>query len=132
MIRMIPIDGTRLDTTATGTVSPVPVFVEMPDGSRRPDPNGTQATTDEGVLLWTVDALVYEITRDGENSEVIGVQVPAPQRPVVGRLQPIAFHGLTLRSSVHKASNQMRQYWQADAIAEQTRQHKQRDEQAAA
>lgn len=121
MIRQIPIDSARLDLVATGTVSPVPTFVEMPDGSRRPDPNGTQAVNDDGVRLWTVDALA---TEDDENSEVIGVQIPAPQKPVVKRLGPISFHGLTLRASLHKASGSVRQYWTAHAIAEPRGQHK--------
>ena len=119
MIRMIPIDASRLDLTATGTVSPVPVFVEMPDGSRRPDPNGTQGTDPEsGVLLWTVDVLCYETTRDGENSEVLGIQVAVAHKPVVGRLAPIAFHALTLRNSLNKKTGVQRQYWSAESIAD--------------
>ncbi|OLM28236.1 hypothetical protein Ae717Ps2_6723c [Pseudonocardia sp. Ae717_Ps2] len=56
-MRSYPIDTDRVTLISTGTVTPVAKWVELSDGSRRPDPQGRQDTDEHGRGLWRVEAL---------------------------------------------------------------------------
>lgn len=115
MIRELPVDTSRINLVATGHVIPVMPWVSDPANPGRNMP-GTDQSRDEvtGLLLWTVDALA----EDMERGEVIGVQVGAAHQPVVERYKPVNFIGLSVRVSVDRRTNQVRQYWAASGISE--------------
>lgn len=119
MIREVPVDMSRIELVASGHVVPVPVWAEMPDGTRRLM-EGEQAKDEQtGQLLWNVD--VFGESGEGEDAraEVVSVQVRSAQQPVVKRFGPIKFRDLTVRFSRGR-DGQLRNYWSAAGIEDPT------------
>lgn len=119
MIREIPVDSDRIELVASGHVVPVPVWRELPDGTRQLA-EGEQAVDEQtGELLWTVDVF-GESGREGEErAEVVSVQVRSATRPVVGKFKPIRFKDLEVRFSKGRDGN-LRNYWAASGIDDPT------------
>lgn len=107
-MRNLPIDGSKIEFIATGKVLAKPAYVEMADGSRRKDPNGTQAADDRkggtGLPLWTVDC-VYDEEDEDRRSEPVGVTVASAAKPAAEKWRPVQFEGLTCNVYLPKGSN---------------------------
>jgi hypothetical protein len=114
-MRTLPIDTNSLRMLATGGVQPVAIWVELADGSRRPDPNGRQESDDTGTPLWTVEALVPPM-EEGDRAELISVRVAAHDQPKVTEFEPIKFHGLACRVGVNRRDGKLSQYWSANGV----------------
>lgn len=113
-MRNLPIDVHALRLLATGEVSPVPVWAELSDGSRRPVPD-VQDKDESGTPLWNVGALVPPA--EGERAELVSVRIAAYDPPQVQEFAPVRFDGLVCRVGVNRRTNQLSQYWSARAVA---------------
>jgi hypothetical protein len=115
MIREVPVDMERIELVASGHVVPVPVWAEMPDGSRRLM-EGEQAKDEQtGELLWNVDVFGESGQEGQERAEVVSVQVRSPHQPVVKRFSPIKFRDLAVRFSKGRDGN-LKNYWAASGV----------------
>lgn len=108
MIRNLPIDAEALGLVAAGPCDPVAVWLEQ-DGRRQM--SDRQAVDDDGVLLWNC----YAMSAAGGRPEVVQVQVPAPQQPVLTTFGPLAFEGLICRVAVDRAGK-LAGYWSARSV----------------
>ncbi len=85
-MRNYPVDAERAVMISTGAVSPVQVWVELSDGSRRPDPSGRQESSADGRPLWRVEVVTPAVEGDErDRTEVITVTVASHARPEPGR-----------------------------------------------
>jgi hypothetical protein len=114
IMRNLPIDTSALRMLATGEVSPVAVWAELSDGSRRPVPDA-QEKDDTGTPLWNVGAIVPPA--EGERAELVSVRIASYDRPHVQEFGPLRFDGLVCRVGVNRRTNALSQYWSARAIA---------------
>lgn len=102
-MRNLPIDADKIEFISTGKVIAKPLYVELSDGTRRRDPN-RQATTDDGVPLWTVDCIDTGDDDDNRRAETIGVTVASTEKPQVAKFQPVRFEGLVANVWLPKGS----------------------------
>lgn len=85
-MRTLKIDTDRTDLRSTGVVSPVPLWVELSDGSRRPDPNGRQATDEQGRPRWIVECVAPAADDDErDQTSVVRVEICSHDRPDPGQ-----------------------------------------------
>lgn len=119
MIREVPVDTGRIELVASGHVVPVPVWAEMPDGSRRLM-EGEQAKDETtGEPLWNVDVFGESGQEGQERAEVVSVQVRSAQQPVVKKYAPVTFKDLVVRFGKSRAGD-LRNYWSAAGIDDPT------------
>lgn len=84
-MRTLKIDTDRTDLRSTGVVSPVPLWVELSDGSRRPDPNGRQAIDEQGRPRWVVELVAPADEKDERDATtVVKVEIASHDRPDAG------------------------------------------------
>lgn len=114
-MRSLPIDTNALHMLATGEVTPVAVWAELSDGSRRPVPDA-QEKDQSGTPLWNVGAVVPP-AQDGDRTELISVRIASHERPTVAAFSPVRFEGLICRVSVNRRTSQLGQYWSATRVA---------------
>jgi len=89
-------DGFKFD--ATGLSNPVHLWVEGADGKRKR--SDSQATDENGVLLWAVGVTELKTTEYGRDVEVASeVTVSHPEKPLIKRHAPIVFKDLYLDAS---------------------------------
>ena len=98
-MRSFPLDANRVRLVSTGTVTPVAVWVELADGSRRPDPNGRQEVDEQGRGIWRVEVIApADADDDRDKTGVIEVTVAAKDRPDVGGFgELLHFDGLLMQ-----------------------------------
>lgn len=113
-MRSLPIDTSAIRLLATGEVSPVAVWAELSDGSRRPVPDA-QEKDDAGTPLWNVGAILPPAD-ESERAELLSVRVASWERPSVAEFAPVVFGGLVVRVSVNRRSGQLAQYWSAAQV----------------
>ncbi|OLM28513.1 hypothetical protein Ae717Ps2_6409 [Pseudonocardia sp. Ae717_Ps2] len=84
-MRSYPIDTDRVTLISTGTVIPVAKWVELSDGSRRPDPQGRQEVDEHGRGLWRVEAITPADQADErDKTAVVEILVASHDQPAVG------------------------------------------------
>lgn len=119
-MRSYPIDTDRVRLISTGTVSPVAKWVELADGSRRPDPQGRQDADEQGRPLWRVEVITpADEGDDRDRTAVAEITVASHEQPNVGAFGDLlAFEGLTVTPGyLNKKSGQLTQpRWSADGI----------------
>ncbi|KAA1004410.1 hypothetical protein FVA95_29135 [Pseudonocardia sp. EV170527-09] len=119
-MRSYPIDTDRVTLISTGTVTPVAKWVELSDGSRRPDPQGRQDTDEHGRGLWRVEALTPADQDDErDKSAVVEILIASHDCPAVGSLgQPLHFDGLVMTPGyVQRKTGQLTpSRWSAEGI----------------
>jgi hypothetical protein len=83
---------------STGSVTPVTAWVELADGSRRPDPNGRQDVDDQGRPLWRVEVVMpADETDERDRTGVLEVTVAAKDQPDAGSFgEPLVFERLVM------------------------------------
>lgn len=122
-MRTYPIDANRVRLVSTGTVTPVAVWVELADGSRRPDPAGRQEVDDQGRALWRVEVIMPADEHDErDRTDVVEIMVAAKDRPDVGGFgEPLHFDGLVMSPGyVNKRTGQLTApRWAADGVRKQ-------------
>src|SRR3954470_1722167 len=105
------IDSARTTMIATGKVTPVFEWIEgAPRNAERPvkrDPN-------TGFPLWVLDCLVDD---DAARSLVARGEGPSLDAPVISKLRPVEFEGLSVSVYVNRASSQLVARWSATGIA---------------
>lgn len=119
MIREIPVDSDRIELVASGHVVPVPVWAEMPDGSRKLMEDQQAVDEESGELLWNVDVFGESGRAGTERAEVVSVQVRSPYQPTVARFAPISFRELAVRFSKGRDGN-LKNYWAAAGVNDPT------------
>jgi hypothetical protein len=121
IMRSYPIDASRVRLISTGTVSPVTAWVELSDGSRRPDPNGRQDKDDQGRLLWRVEVIMpADEGDDRDKTGVAEVTVASNQEPDPGAFGDLLqFEGLVMSPGyLNKRTNTLTApRWSAEGIA---------------
>lgn len=119
-MRSYPIDTDRVTLISTGVVTPVAKWVELSDGSRRPDPNGRQETDDSGRALWRVEVITPADPGDErDKTAVVEVLIASNDRPDAGQLGTrLAFDGLVMTPGYVKkgTSTITPARWSADGI----------------
>ena len=86
-MRSYPIDTDRVTLISTGVVTPVAKWVELADGSRRPDPNGRQECDDAGRALWRVEVITpADPTDERDKTAVVEILIASNDRPEPGTL----------------------------------------------
>lgn len=115
MIREVPVDNSRIELIASGHVVPVPVWAEMPDGSRKLMEDEQAKDEQTGELLWNVDVFGESGREGSERAEVVSVQVRSPHQPVVKRFGPVKFRDLAVRFSKGRDGN-LKNYWAASGL----------------
>jgi hypothetical protein len=84
-MRAVPVDPDRFKLISTGNVTAMIKWVELSDGSRRPDPQGRPETDDQDRALWSVECIAPgdpDDTRD--RTGVVEVVVAGKDRPDPG------------------------------------------------
>jgi hypothetical protein len=128
-MRNIPVDPNRIRLISTGTVTPVAVWIELADGSRRPDPNGRQETDEHGNGVWRVEVVMPADEMDErDKTSVSEVTVVAKDRPDVGGFGDLLhFDGLVMSPGyVNRRTGQLTQpRWSASGVrkAQGSKQH---------
>lgn len=118
-MRTLKIDSDRTDLRSTGVVSPVPLWVELSDGSRRPDPNGRQDTDAEGRPRWIVECVApADDTDERDQTSVVRVEIASHDRPDPGHFGTVVrFDNLTMSTQyVRKDGKLSAQMWAATGI----------------
>ncbi|MBN9739498.1 MULTISPECIES: hypothetical protein [unclassified Pseudonocardia] len=119
-MRSYPIDTDRVRMISTGTVTPVAKWVELADGSRRPDPNGRQEVDEQGRGLWRVEVITpADESDDRDKTAVAEVMIASHEQPQVGSFgQALAFDGLVMTPGyVSRKTGQLTPpRWSAEAI----------------
>lgn len=122
-MRTYPIDANRVRLVSTGTVTPVAVWVELSDGSRRPDPNGRQEVDEQGRAMWRVEVIIPGDDDDErDRTGVAEVTVASKDRPEVGGFgELLHFDGLMVSPGyVNKRTGQLTvPRWSADGVRKQ-------------
>lgn len=120
-MRSYPIDTTRVRLISTGSVSKVTAWVELADGSRRPDPNGRQDKDEQGRLLWRVEVIMPADEGDErDKTGVAEITVASDQEPHAGSFgELLQFEGLVMSPGyLNKRNNTLTApRWSADGIA---------------
>jgi hypothetical protein len=123
-MRSYPIDADRVRLISTGTVSPVTRWVELSDGSRRPDPTGRQDEDENGRPLWRVEVIMPADEGDErDKTGVAEITVASKDRPDPGAFGDLlVFEGLVVSPGyVNKRSGQLTPArWSADGIRKQS------------
>jgi hypothetical protein len=84
-MRSYPIDADRVRMISTGTCVPVSKWVELADGSRRPDPTGRQDVDEQGRPLWKVEVIIpADEGDDRDKTGVTEILIAAKDRPDPG------------------------------------------------
>ncbi|MBJ7452923.1 MAG: hypothetical protein JHC71_12700 [Blastococcus sp.] len=117
-MRTLPIDANAFRILATGEVTPVAVWAELTDGSRRPVP-GAQEKDEHGTPLWNVGAIAPP-AQEGDRAELISVRIASHERPQVAEFAPVRFDQLVCRVGVNRRTGQLSQYWSAARVASAT------------
>lgn len=119
-MRSYPIDAARVRLISTGNVNAVPAWVELADGSRRPDPNGRQEADEQGRLLWRVEVITpADEGDDRDKTAVAEITVAAQDQPDPGQFgELLTFEGLVVTPGyVNKKSGQLTAArWSAEGI----------------
>ncbi|MFC4951284.1 hypothetical protein [Pseudonocardia sp. GCM10023141] len=122
-MRSYPIDAERVRLISTGTVSPVTKWVELSDGSRRPDPTGRQDEDENGRPLWRVEVIMpADEGDDRDKTGVAEITVASKDRPDPGAFGDLlVFEGLVVSPGyVNKRSGQLTPArWSANGIRKQ-------------
>jgi hypothetical protein len=105
----LPIDGSRLGTSATGNVSSV--YKYQDESERKAGTARVQDLSEDGRFLWTVEATLVIEQYGTKTTQVIQVRIPAKVEPVVP-IGPVQFSMLT--ASVRLTKGQV--YWGAEGI----------------
>lgn len=120
-MRNFPIESSRMTMISTGQASPVPVWVENPDGSRRPDPNGRQDKNEAGAPLWRVEVIIPgDEGDDRDRTGIHEVTVACVDDPKVGTFgEPLTFDHLMFSPGyLKKSTGQLTPpRWTADAVS---------------
>jgi hypothetical protein len=97
-VRNFPIDSARLTAFSTGVVAPVQKWIELSDGSRKPDPAGRQDEDEHGRPLWRVEAILPADAEDErDKTSVTEIVIASKDRPDAGNFgEPLAFVDLTM------------------------------------
>ena len=119
-MRSYPIDTDRVNLISAGVVSPVAKWVELSDGSRRPDPTGRQDVDDQGRALWRVEVIAPADEADArDKTSVVEVLVASAERPEPGPLgTPVRFEGLVMTPGYVKKGTSVitPARWSADGV----------------
>lgn len=119
-MRSYPIDTDRVTLISTGVVTPSIKWVELSDGSRRPDPNGRQDMDAQGRALWRVEVITPADEGDErDKTAVVEILVASVDRPEVGQLGTrLAFEGLVMTPGyVKRGTSQLTApRWYAEGI----------------
>jgi hypothetical protein len=119
-MRSYPIDAQRVRLISTGTVTPVQKWVELADGSRRPDPTGRQDSNDRGLPLWRVEVILPpDEGDDRDKTGVAEITVACQGQPDPGSFgELLVFEGLVMQPGyLNKRSGQVTApRWFADGI----------------
>lgn len=84
-MRTFPIDADRVRLISTGNVTPIPVWVELADGSRRPDPNGRQEVDEQGRGGYRVEVIApADADDERDRTDVVEVTIFSKDAPDVG------------------------------------------------
>lgn len=97
-MRTVPIDPNRVRMISTGTVTAVPAWVELADGSRRPDPSGRQDVDEQNRPLWRVEVVMpADDGDDRDRTGVVEVTIAAKDQPDPGSFGDVlVFEHLTM------------------------------------
>lgn len=114
MIRTVPVDTSRLALLCAGPPEPVTQWVDDPATGRRKPSDQPERDQDTGLPLWRVHVLVP----GGDNSrpELVAVQVPAQDLPVLAEFSPVTFERLEVRVAVGR-DGRLAGYWGAAGVA---------------
>ncbi|WP_432509332.1 hypothetical protein [Kineococcus auxinigenes] len=108
------VDSSKQPMIATGVVGVVPVWVERPDGGRRPTDEQAR-DEDTGMPLWTVEVMYQQTSFNRVSSVTAMVTVPSVQEPKPAMLTPVTFEGLRVDVRLTKAK-QLVEAWSADGL----------------
>lgn len=119
-MRTFPIDADRVRLISTGNVTPIPVWVELADGSRRPDPNGRQEVDDQGRGGYRVEVIApADADDERDRTDIVEVTVFAKESPDVGGFgEALRFDGLTVTPGYvnRKTGALTSPRWSADGV----------------
>lgn len=119
-MRSYPIDTDRVQMISTGTVTPMVKWVELADGSRRPDPNGRQEVDEQGRGLWRVEAITpADESDERDKTAVAEVMIASHEQPQAGQFgNRLTFDGLVMTPGyVSRKTGQLTPpRWSAEAI----------------
>lgn len=120
-MRSYPIDTDRVQLISTGTVSPVAMWIDKPDGSgRQPDPNGRQDVDEHGRGLWRVEAITpADESDERDKTAVVEVVVASHEQPQPGGFGTrLVFDGLVMSPGyIHKKTGQLTlPRWSAEGL----------------
>lgn len=121
-MRSYPIDATRVRMISTGNCTPVTKWIELSDGSRRPDPTGRQDVDDAGRPLWRVEVIVPGDEGDDRDKTGVAEVTVAGDRPDPGAFGDLLnFEGLTMTPGyLNRKTNQVgAPRWAATGIRRQ-------------
>lgn len=135
-MRSYPIDTDRVTLISTGTVTPVAKWVELSDGSRRPDPQGRQEIDEHGRGLWKVEAITPADQADErDKTAVVEILIVSHDQPAVGGFgQPLHFEGLVMTPGyVQRKTGQLTPpRWSAESVRGQAARGRKPEGEAAA
>ncbi len=120
-MKKFPLDSNRMRMISTGVqAKPVPVWVVLADGSRRPDPQGRQEIDGNGCGIWLMEAIVPADEGDErDKTTTVEVQVASQDRPNSGQLGDLlTFEGLTVSPGYinRKTGALTTPRWSADGV----------------
>jgi hypothetical protein len=123
-MRTYPIDADRVRMISTGTCTPVTAWIELADGSRRPDPVGRQDKDEAtGFPLWRVEAILPADEGDErDKTAVTEITIASKDRPDAGAFGDLlTFVDLTMSPGyVNKKTGQLSApRWSASGIRRQ-------------
>jgi hypothetical protein len=122
-MRTFPIDADRVRLISTGTCAPVTKWIELSDGSRRPDPTGRQDEDEHGRKLWRVEVITPADEDDErDKTTVVEVLIASKDKPDAGSFGDLlTFADLTMSPGyVNKKTGQLSApRWSASGIRRQ-------------
>lgn len=128
-MRTFPIDAERVRMISTGTCTPVTKWIELSDGSRRPDPQGRQDVDDQGRALWRVEVILpADADDERDKTGVTEILIASKDQPDAGAFGDVlVFEGLAMSPGyVNRKTGQLTTpRWSADGIRKHAGQHKQ-------
>lgn len=123
-MRAIPVDADRVRLISTGNVTPIPVWVELSDGSRRPDPNGRQEVDEQGRGGYRVEVIMpADVEDERDKTGIAEITIYSKDAPDVGQFgDELRFEGLTCSLGyVAKKTGQLTApRWTADGVRKQS------------